>query len=456
FDTTVALTIFHNAQIAIFKDPNGIEVRLIELTEQQQEDSTIAESDKRQWFARVGYYTIPTAKIELTGRYFERIFACTSNQHNSEKVAAVGGGGGRNKHGGGGMVAENIVKTVVGKGKKNTGEELSKNSNIGGIRIVDTEEYVIGLTKTQFLWLSHEPRCMGTSICFTGKLIAESHEVRQCDRSSSQLLAIGIEVPSLDALLKRWEWERPNEVSWEPGRFRISGIGQFGKFIEPNNNITVEIFTPKIIDPAEVQRENAAAAAAAVIAANEKAEKLRKLKADLLPPKSHTNDEIAKITVSKLVKAVSESALVPINSHRNAVEMTEETLTPLEINPLPQDVKVKLRNIKVSMSEELQPASENVVKMKLNQKLEKLKIEAEQNGERANGFKAEVKELKAVIAEQEVDIKGLHNKVKTIPPQPKKLETEKAELETKHEELTVVHTALKGEFEETLKSLEAL
>ncbi|KAJ3122085.1 hypothetical protein HK100_012135 [Physocladia obscura] len=109
------------------------------------------------------------------------------------------------------------------------------------------------------------------------------------------------------------------------------------------------------------------------------------------------------------------------------------------------------------------------------QKLEKLKIEAEQNGERANGFEAEVKELKAVIAKQETEIQGLNNKVALLTAdleraekraddstaahherKAKQLETEKAELEKKHDELTVVHTALKSEFEETLKSLEAL
>ncbi|KAJ3004132.1 UNVERIFIED_CONTAM: hypothetical protein HDU68_005282 [Siphonaria sp. JEL0065] len=85
FETFMAPTAFQGAQIAILIDPNGIEVRLIELTEQQVDDpNTLV---KRQWFARMGYYTIPAVKLETTARYYERMFSYMA-------VAPAAGGGG--------------------------------------------------------------------------------------------------------------------------------------------------------------------------------------------------------------------------------------------------------------------------------------------------------------------------------------------------------------------------
>ncbi|KAJ3348900.1 hypothetical protein HDU83_000956 [Entophlyctis luteolus] len=108
-------------------------------------------------------------------------------------------------------------------------------------------------------------------------------------------------------------------------------------------------------------------------------------------------------------------------------------------------------------------------------KLEKLRIESEQNASRASSYENEVKELKAVIAKQETEILSLNNKVTLLTAdleraekraeestaahherKAKQLDGEKADLEKKHEELTAKHTALRAEFDETLKSLEAL
>ncbi|KAI9350829.1 hypothetical protein BDR26DRAFT_851604 [Obelidium mucronatum] len=255
FETLLAPTVFQGAQIAIIMDPNGIEVRLIELTEQQVDDpNTLI---KRQWFARIGYYTLPSFKLEVTARYYERMFSYVA-----VAPAEKGAVGGKKEKGG-------------GKHKKEKPGEPT-HANTAGIRLIDQEEYVVGLTKTQFYWIGNEPRSLGFSLCFTGKLIAESQEVRQSDRSDSKLMGIGVEVPSLDGLLKRWEWERPNEVLWEPGRVRIPGIGQYSRFKDPNNDIYIEIFTPKTIDPNEALKEaNATAIAAAAAKVGKDGAKLK-------------------------------------------------------------------------------------------------------------------------------------------------------------------------------------
>ncbi|KAJ3377102.1 hypothetical protein HDU84_009005 [Entophlyctis sp. JEL0112] len=206
-----------------------------------------------------------------------------------------------------------------GKSKKSSiaNAEHAGHTIHAGIRVVDTEEYVLGLTKTQFTWLGHESRFHGSTLCFTGKIIAETHEVRQCDRSKSPLLGIGIEVPSLDALLKRWEWERPNEVVWEPGRTRVPGIGQYSRFRDPHNNIPIEIFTPKTIDPAEVAKEAAAAAAKAAAeaaaAAAQKAEKLNALYDTMRAAAANRvdRDYLPPAPKSGILKIPSEAAILP-------------------------------------------------------------------------------------------------------------------------------------------------
>jgi hypothetical protein len=58
-------------KVSVVRDPSEIEIRLIELTDPQL-DETIS---KKQWFARLGYYTVPTVNAELTVRFFERNFA---------------------------------------------------------------------------------------------------------------------------------------------------------------------------------------------------------------------------------------------------------------------------------------------------------------------------------------------------------------------------------------------
>jgi hypothetical protein len=36
-------------------------------------------------------------------------------------------------------------------------------------------------------------------------------------------MGLGFEVPNIDAIVKKWDWERPGEVAWESGRVRIQG-----------------------------------------------------------------------------------------------------------------------------------------------------------------------------------------------------------------------------------------
>ncbi|KAJ3072644.1 hypothetical protein HDU98_003222 [Podochytrium sp. JEL0797] len=363
FETSLPATSFQGAQIAILTDPNEIEVRLIELTELQLDDPfTSASAKKRQWFARTGYYAIPTGSLDATVQYYERLFSYVGAAGaGNAAVAAAHGGEKKEKRKKGSVVpVEPNPKGV-------------KNANMLGIRAVDSEDYVVGLTKTQFVWLASEPRSLGASICFTGKVVAESMDARQIDKRNSQLMAIGVEVPSLDGLLKRWEWERPNEVIWEPGRTRIPGIGQYSRFKDPHNEHYVEVFTPKTLDPLEAVKDanialaaTAAAAAAATAAAESKVMKSivehepssaldrgASTSQDAFPLK---NKVISKSYLGGISKTLSEGAIrVPEMNEINSVskapppqdvaERPEAFSAPEKILPLPQTIKIKMQKI---------------------------------------------------------------------------------------------------------------
>jgi hypothetical protein len=88
-------------KIAILKDPCDTEVRLIELTDLQNEDIPMTNnaagnkgpipvagqqlpptaipapppSQKKQWQCRIGYYTIPTNDAETSVKMYEKLFA---------------------------------------------------------------------------------------------------------------------------------------------------------------------------------------------------------------------------------------------------------------------------------------------------------------------------------------------------------------------------------------------
>jgi hypothetical protein len=60
-----------------------------------------------------------------------------------------------------------------------------------GIRVVDLEEYSIGLSRTRFWWLSNESRGLGSAICFTEESKGDVKCVTKADRKGSKFLGVG-------------------------------------------------------------------------------------------------------------------------------------------------------------------------------------------------------------------------------------------------------------------------
>ena len=85
FEIVINQTELFEAKLAIFKDPSGIEVRLIELTEAQMEEGAA----KKQWFARIGYYALPTSNTDATVRFYERMFSYMPGMNNKKMIGDI-------------------------------------------------------------------------------------------------------------------------------------------------------------------------------------------------------------------------------------------------------------------------------------------------------------------------------------------------------------------------------
>ncbi|KAJ3189660.1 hypothetical protein HK101_008797 [Irineochytrium annulatum] len=254
FEISVPPTEFHETRVAILHDPSGIEVRLVELLETQSEEQTPgaanATAKKPQWFAKLGFYTIATAKSDPTVRLYEKLFSFTTAGKDKRDAQT-----------------QKVKMGRVGKKPNSTGGD---GFVVQGFRTVDVEEFVIGLTRTRYVWLGNDMRSVASSICFTEKMKADAHLQAPINRSNSRLLSIGFEVQSLESVIKRWEWERPGEVTWDNiGRVRMPTIGQFLSFKDKVNSLMIEIFNARPAetgyDPAVPKDQDAAAAKKAAL-----------------------------------------------------------------------------------------------------------------------------------------------------------------------------------------------
>ncbi|KAI9344812.1 hypothetical protein DFJ73DRAFT_493361 [Zopfochytrium polystomum] len=233
-------------KVAVLRDPSDMEVRLVELADAQFEEvasppgpqphqtpSTPSHS-KKQWFCRLGYYTIPTARADETVKMYEKLFA---------QVAAIpgvpAGPGGPKKVDG----PKPRVRMAFRKPANNPPQIAPV---LTGFHQIDTEESVYGLSKTRCHWMGHESRNSGCTICFTELERADLKKILQVDRTSSRLIAVGFEVANLDAAAKRIDSDKAADLLLEPGgRVRVPGEGHFNRWKETINNICVELFVHK-------------------------------------------------------------------------------------------------------------------------------------------------------------------------------------------------------------------
>ncbi|KAJ3227639.1 hypothetical protein HK099_001146 [Clydaea vesicula] len=208
-------------KIAIIKDPNGMEIRLMELNDTQLGET----GPKKLWFARIGFYTIPTNCATDTCANYEKLFLPKSKpSDNHHKI------------------------------DKNEKVDLNK-PNVLGFRVVDSDDFIVGLTRTQFFWMGTEQRSQNFTICFVQKKdMSGAYISDDLNTPNLKLVAIGFQVGNIDSFVIKARNEK-GTFHIDEGKFKIPGLGTFQRLQDRINRICVESFTPGLGLKTETQKE---------------------------------------------------------------------------------------------------------------------------------------------------------------------------------------------------------
>jgi predicted enzyme related to lactoylglutathione lyase len=176
FEIVLDITSFENVKIAILKDPNNIQIRLIEMP-----DGYLNEQGPKQWFAKLGYYSLPSSDADQTVLMYESYFH-TSTQNPVPRPPE------KDRLG----MAEqtNPIHSIRKLGAAQTVKQaLTKGS---GFRLVDMEEFVVGLTNSVFYWLGNDMRTNTCCLCLTEVSNADTGvALTSYDPETSPLKSIG-------------------------------------------------------------------------------------------------------------------------------------------------------------------------------------------------------------------------------------------------------------------------
>jgi hypothetical protein len=178
FEIVLDITSFENVKIAILKDPNQIQIRLMELP-----DSYLNDSGAKQWFARLGYYTLPSSNADETVLMYESYFQTRVQKQNikSEKEKDKG-----NSYDDPKSQSTNLRKLGPALTVK---QALAKGT---GFRLVDMDDFVVGLTNSVFYWMGNDMRTASCCLCITEVSNADTGVAyTSYDPEKSRLKAIG-------------------------------------------------------------------------------------------------------------------------------------------------------------------------------------------------------------------------------------------------------------------------
>jgi hypothetical protein len=201
---------------SIFLDPNGIEVRLLEVPDVKLNEVT----NKVQWYARLGYYVMYSGNGEELKLYWESLFAKQRKMNHSIRGVPLHDSSEKaNLSSFLGPTPRNLNQT-----KKYTDRAHQKE----GLRLVDAEELVSGLQQSKFYWFGHAPRdkmcCF--CVCTVPTMIGESSAgTSTVVRRSNRLVSIGIELGvTLDYAIAQIMKESPDSFSVTEERIRVAGM----------------------------------------------------------------------------------------------------------------------------------------------------------------------------------------------------------------------------------------
>ncbi|KAI9168506.1 hypothetical protein H9P43_007878 [Blastocladiella emersonii ATCC 22665] len=289
FKPLLGLQAYMSIQYAMFLDPNGIEIRLMEMPDVYLNEVT----NKTQWFARLGYYVAQVGNGDDMRHYMESIFSkqrrtqamvramqTTATAGSSGDPTGVSGGGGTSSllamgisgplgstgdgnSGNGGNGAPSMMgylkltqapNTQTVGGKKATATDRFYQRD--GLRLVDQEDVATGLQQTRYFWFGQVPREKMGTVCFTersgawdrggggggggwrgmagnGVAMAAAGGLVSATagpRRNHRLIAIGIEVGcTLDSALAQVMKEAPETWIVSDERWRVQDVGYIAR-----------------------------------------------------------------------------------------------------------------------------------------------------------------------------------------------------------------------------------
>ncbi|EGF80343.1 hypothetical protein BATDEDRAFT_88835 [Batrachochytrium dendrobatidis JAM81] len=239
YDIVLPPTELDSMKLCILKDPNGIEVRLYDMP-----DSLLNErNSKNPWFTRLGYYAIPTSYANDTALMYEALFQIRTpkslvGKEVKERLDQITGRE---------LDSDNATSQTRNLRKMGAvGTVRQAISKAQGFRLVDMDEFVVGLSNTVFYWLGNGLRTSACTLCLTEVSNSDTGlAITQFDPKKSQLIGIGFEVPNLDAVIHKLKYETKDQLKWSNVRHKMTGVGMVAKFKDRLNGLALELFCSK-------------------------------------------------------------------------------------------------------------------------------------------------------------------------------------------------------------------
>jgi len=238
----------------VYKDPNGIEVRIMEYPSQFLNENLLPV----QWFSKLGYYTLSIPQAGIISEYLQNIFSVEQKSRNKfltpaqEAVAAITASlirhGGKNSNDNQDYNKKEKRKTNLFNETINENDMFLSNDNNNnnfksntrnskpkrkGFKILDYEDITFGLTRQQYYWLGDKDRNRKCTLC----LIQKTQEYQPNNSVAGDkfnLVAIGFKVPNLDMAIKQLKKDFDDIVDND----RVEPF-QKGGFIRFNNILKI-------------------------------------------------------------------------------------------------------------------------------------------------------------------------------------------------------------------------
>ncbi|OUM63545.1 hypothetical protein PIROE2DRAFT_9897 [Piromyces sp. E2] len=210
----------------VYKDPNGIEVRIMEYPSQFLNENLLPV----QWFSKLGYYTLPIPQAGVISEYLQSIFSVEQKSRNKfltpaqEAIAAITASLVRHGDKGSSNVQDNTdnkknsYMDTINEDSIFSASSSQKPNNFSrrpsmrtsdnhrvkrkGFKILDYEDITFGLTRQQYYWLGDKDRNRKCTIC----LIQTTQEYQPSSSAINdklKLISIGFKVPNLDTAIKQ-------------------------------------------------------------------------------------------------------------------------------------------------------------------------------------------------------------------------------------------------------------